>query len=208
MKQRPILVAVIGYIIGILGGLYFSFSIVLCYILMLAIFIIQRKVFYRHRHKRRKFKLISWKRYRRYLKLIINRNTILILIISSILSNSIVLWQNKNYEEAFQDGKNIEVTGIVVSQKIEKQYYHLYQVKLLSSKHFKVFIQVKKNQKDLAYGDKIRIQGEYKKPEKQRNYGGYDDARIFKDFEGSRKSEGKPSRNTRQKTAKFPITIF
>ena len=116
MKQRPILVAVIGYIIGILGGLYFSCSIVLCYIPILAIFIIQRKIFFTH--KKRKFKLISFKRYSRYLKLVINRKVIFILIVSSILSNSIVLWQNKNYEFFFQDGENIEVTGVVVSQKI------------------------------------------------------------------------------------------
>lgn len=184
MKQRPILVAVIGYIIGILGGLYFSCSIVLCYIPILAIFIIQRKIFFTH--KKRKFKLISFKRYSRYLKLVINRKVIFILIVSSILSNSIVLWQNKNYEFFFQDGENIEVTGVVVSQKIEKQYYNLYQVKLLSSKPFKIFIQVNKKQKDLAYGEKIKIQGEYKAPEKQRNYGGYDDRRIFKNAKNSR----------------------
>lgn len=178
MKQRPILVAVIGYIIGILGGLYFRFSIVLCYILLLAIFIIQRKIFFTP--KKRKFKLISLKRYSRYLKLFINRKVILILIISSILSNSIVLWQNQNDKNAFQDGEKLEVTGIIVSQKIEKQYYNLYQVKLLGSKHFNLLIQVNKKEKDLAYGDKIKLEGEYKAPAKQRNYGGYDDAMYLK----------------------------
>lgn len=178
MKQRPILVAVIGYMIGILGGLYFSFSIVLCYILLFAIVIIQRK--FLSAHKKRKFKLISYKRYSRYLKVIINHKVILILILSSILSNSIVLWKNQNAIKAFQDGENIEVTGIVVSQKIEKQYYYLYQVKLLNSKHFNLYIQVNKKQKDLAYGDKIKFKGEYKAPDKQRNYGGYDDDGYLK----------------------------
>lgn len=44
MKKRPILIATIGYIIGILWGLYFKTSIVLCYILIIAIFnIIKRR---------------------------------------------------------------------------------------------------------------------------------------------------------------------
>ncbi len=71
MKERPILVAVIGYMIGILWGLYFRFSIVLCYILVLAIYCIYIKFF--SIHKKHKFKLISFNRYRRYLNLFINQ---------------------------------------------------------------------------------------------------------------------------------------
>ena len=37
MKERPALVAVIGYMIGILWGLYFDFSIALLYIFMAVI---------------------------------------------------------------------------------------------------------------------------------------------------------------------------
>lgn len=178
MKERPILVAVIGYMIGILWGLYFSFSIVLYYILILAIYYIVNK--FLKFHKKREFKLLSFSRYSRYLKLVVNSKVIFILMISSILSNGMVLFQNNQYDNLYQDGENIQITGIVVSQKVEKQYYDLYQVKLLDSKPFRLYIQVSKKSKELEYGDKVRLQGKYSKPSEQRNYGGYDDKQYLK----------------------------
>lgn len=178
MKERPILVAVIGYMIGILWGLYFNFSIVLYYILILAIYYIVNK--FLKFHKKREFKLLSFSRYSRYLKLVVNSKVIFILMISSILSNGIVLFQNNQYDNLYQDSENIQITGIVVSQKIEKQYYDLYQVKLLDSKPFRLYIQVSKKSKELEYGDKIQLQGKYSKPSEQRNYGGYDDKQYLK----------------------------
>lgn len=178
MKERPILVAVIGYMIGILWGLYFNFSIVLCYILMIATYYMIKEFF--KSYKKRKFKLLSFSRYSRYLKLIVNSKVIFILMISSIFSNGIVLFQNNQYDNLYQDSENIQITGIVVSQKVEKQYYDLYQVKLLNSKSFRLYIQVSKKSKELEYGDKVQLQGEYSKPSEQRNYGGYDDKQYLK----------------------------
>ena len=155
MKDRPVLVAVIGYIIGILGGLYFSFSMVLFYILMLATYYIVKN--YLKKHRKRKFKLLSVYRYSR-----------------------IVKYQNKQYENLYQEGENLQITGIVTSQKIEKAYYDLYQVKLLDSNPFYLYIQVNKNSEKLEYGDKIQVKGEYKKPSEQRNHGGYDDKSYLK----------------------------
>lgn len=178
MKQRPILVAVIGYIIGILWGLYFQFSIVLYYIPITATYKIV-KIIYKI-YKKHTFQLLSFSRYKRYLKLIIDSKAIIILIIASIISNTIVLFQNKKYEQAFEEGENIQVIGIIISEKMEKQYDNLYQVKLLGSKHFNLFIQVDKKFQELEYGDKVQLQGEYKKPIEQRNYGGYDDKQYLK----------------------------
>ena len=178
MKQRPILVAVIGYIIGILWGLYFQISIVLYYIPIAVTYKIVKTIY--QRNKKYTFKLLSFSRYKRYLKLIIHSKTIFILILCSIISNTIVLFLNKKYEQAFQEGENIQVIGIVISPKIEKQYYDLYQVKLLGSKHFNLFIQVSKKIGELEYGDKVQLQGEYKKPIEQRNYGGYDDKQYLR----------------------------
>ena len=178
MKERPILVAVIGYIIGILWGLYFRFSIVLCYILMLAIYYISKKLF--KFHKKHKFKLLSFSRYSRYLKLIINSKVIFILIIFSVISNTILLFQNNKYDNLYQDGESIQITGIVVSQKEEKQYYDVYQVKVLNPKHFNLYIQMNKNTEELEYGDKVKLQGEYRKPSEQRNYGSYYDKQYLK----------------------------
>lgn len=175
MKQRPILVVTIGYIIGILWGLYFKPSIVLCYILSYTIYYLIN-TFYK---RKRKFKLVSFSRYKKYLKLIINNQVIIIIIISSIISNTIVIFQNQKYENFYKDGETIEIQAIVTSSKKEKQYYNLYQVKLENSKNLSLYIQVNKNQK-LEYGDKIKLQGQFKKPEKQRNYKGYDDEKYLK----------------------------
>lgn len=178
MKQRPILVAVIGYMIGILWGLYFRFSIVLCYILILATYYILKK-FFRFKRKHR-FKLLSFRRYSRYLKLIINVKVIFIFIIFSSISNGIVLLQNEQYENLYQDGEMVEIIGIVVSQKIERSYYNLYQIKVLNSKSFNLYIQVSKKNKELEYGDQVKLQGMYQKPSKKRNHGGYDDSQYLK----------------------------
>lgn len=178
MKERPILVAVIGYIIGILWGLYFEFSIVLCYTLLLATYYIFKKIL--KSKKRRKFKLLSFSRHSRYLKLMIDSKVILVFMISSIISNVIIFIQNKQYENTYQEGENIQITAIVVGQKIERQYYDYYQVKVLDSKKFNLYIQVSKKAKELEYGDKVKLQGEFKAPSKQRNYGGYDDTKYLK----------------------------
>ncbi len=178
MKQRPILVALIGYMIGILWGLYFRFSMVLCYILILATYYIFR-YFFRFQ-KKHKFKLFSFRRYCKYLKLIVDRKVIFIFMIFSIVSYKMVLFQNDKYDTLYQDGEMLEITGVVVSQKIEKPYYNLYQIKVLNVKSFRLYIQVSKSTKELEYGDKVKLQGEYKKPSQQRNYGGYDDGQYLK----------------------------
>lgn len=178
MKQRPILVAVIGYMIGILWGLYFKFSIVLCYILILATYYSLKKFF--HFRKKREFKLLSIARYSKYLKLIVNAKVVFIFMIFSILSYGIVLFQNHQYETLYQDGEEVEIIGVIVSQKIEKPYYDLYQIKVLNSKSFNLYIQVSKKNKELEYGTQVKLQGEYKKPAKQRNEEGYDDTQYLK----------------------------
>ncbi len=118
MKNRPILIVAIGYIIGILWGLYFKTSIVLCYILITATYLVIKKLYTTKRSSQ--FKLLSFYRYSRYLKLIMNKKSIFILIIISIISNTIVLYQNQYYEKAYQDGQNIKETAIVISNTIRK----------------------------------------------------------------------------------------
>ena len=93
--KRPILIAVIGYIIGIIVGLYFNKSIVLIYIPIIALYFIYK---FCNKAKKEKFKLLSIKRYFRYIKIYLNSKVILIVIISSLVSNTIVIFQNKNYE--------------------------------------------------------------------------------------------------------------
>lgn len=171
MKQRPVLIALIGYIIGILWGLYFSFSIVLFYILIGAIYFIYHKKI--KSEKKRKFKLLSFQRYRRYLKFMFNGKTIFILVLFSVLSQTIILFQIKKEENLYREGEKISIIGMVISQKLEKQYYDSYQIKVLGEKNFNLLIQVKKGKEELQYGDKVKLQGEFKSPKEATNYGGY-----------------------------------
>ena len=79
--KRPILIATIGYIIGIIVGLYLKISIVLFYIPIAVIYFLIKK----NKNENKKLKLFSIKRYLRYIKIYINSNVLLIIIISSII---------------------------------------------------------------------------------------------------------------------------
>ena len=137
MKQRPILIAVIGYIIGILVGLYLQKSIVPFYVLIAVIFylykIFSQKIF---TQRSQKFKLLSIKRYFRYVKLNFNSSVILILIISSTFSNSIVIFQNNNYQKIYsklEENKTLKLEAIVISSKESKKYYDRYIIETRQS---------------------------------------------------------------------------
>ena len=64
LEKRKILTITLGYIIGIIWGLYCKNTIALFYFLVLAIYFIIRKI---KKEKIKKFKLFSLKRYSRYL---------------------------------------------------------------------------------------------------------------------------------------------
>lgn len=178
--KRPILVAIIGYIIGIIVGLYLQISVVPFYIAIIAIYEIYKK-FFIHKKLKQKLNLFSIKRYFRYIKIFINSKIIIVLIIVSTISNTVVLIQNKKYEKIYEElsqKKKITLTGIIISNKEEKQYYNKYKIKI-QNQNLRFYIIVDKNIK-LEYGDKIKIVGEYKRPEIQRNYKGFDYSNYLK----------------------------
>lgn len=177
MKERPILVAVIGYIIGIIMGLYFNFSIVLFYIIIAVIFSIYNN-FIQYK-KNKKFKLISVKRYFKYLKIIFNQKTIYIILISSIISNTVVIFQNQKYEKMYKElskHQELNLIGVVISNKEEGKYYNQYTIETkYNNQKIKLYIKIKnKEDKNLKYGDQINLEGTYIKPQEQRNYKGFD----------------------------------
>ena len=178
--KRPILIAVIGYIIGIIVGLYFKISIVPFYIPVIATYFIYK---FFNKQKTKKFQLLSIKRYLRYVKIYLNSKVIILLIISSIVSNSIVIFQNKNYEKIYNNlsiQENLNFTGIIISEKQEKQYYNKYKIKVnYNNQNLRFYITTNKDI-ELQYGDKITFSGTYTKPEKQRNYKGFDYSEYLK----------------------------
>lgn len=159
--KRPILIVVLGYIVGIILGLYYKLSIALFYlIILLVLFIIKKKV-------NLKSKII------RYSKLIIDKKLLLAFIISSVIANTITIILNFHYEEIYKTELNDKVTANVVSGPIKKEYYTRYKIKIES--HSKILNGVTmylnlKEGSNLEYGDKIVFLGEYVAPEVRRNY--------------------------------------
>lgn len=170
--KRPILIIVIGYIIGIIWGLYLKISIVPFYILLIGIYIITKLPY-----SKKRFRIFSIKRYFRYIKIIIKIKIILIIIITSFISNLIIKHKENEYQNTFKNIQNLELIGIVISNKQEKEYYNRYKIKTNSNK--KLYIHVDKKQK-LEYGDKIQITGEFQEPETARNYKGFDYKQYLK----------------------------
>ena len=166
--NRPIFIIVIGYIIGIIWGLYLQTSIVPFYFLLLIIYIIIKLPY----HKK-KFRIFSIKRYFRYIKLIFKLNIILTIIISSFISNIIIKYKNSKYDNLYKGIENLEVIGIVVGNKIEKEYYNRYKIKVINGKFKNTYLYIN-SKEELEYGDKINVNGEFIEPSKARNYKGFD----------------------------------
>ena len=181
MNKRPIVITVIGYILGILWGLYFSFSIAFFYITIASIYVIINKL---KNTENRKFKLISLKRYKRYLKLFLNQKALISIIIISIISNLIFMIQNLKYQNLYYE-KEIKLTGIITSDRIEKEYADMYEFKISELeknnklKNKKIYIRVKKDQK-LEYGELVEIKGNFIKLDTQRNENGFDYSKYLK----------------------------
>lgn len=170
--NRPIFIVVIGYIIGILWGLYLKISIVPFYIFLIVIYIIIQLPY-----SKKKFRIFSIKRYFRYLKLIFRINIILTIIISSLTSNLIINYQENKYYSLYREGQDIQLTAIVVSNKQQKEYYDRYKIQIPSKEI--IYINVDKNKK-LEYGDKIEIKGEFQEPQTARNYKGFNYKQYLK----------------------------
>ena len=188
--KRPILIAVTGYIIGILVGLYFKISIVPFCILVTATYLVLKKInlinnqcLNKYYQKNNKLKIFSIKRYFRYIKIFINSKVIALLIISSIISNTIVILHNSKYESIYSELSNQEnfyLTGTIISNPQEKQYNNKYKIKTeYKNIKIKLYITVSKDI-NLDYGDKITFIGTYIKPEVQRNYKGFDYSQYLK----------------------------
>ncbi len=175
LENRPIVSITVGYMLGIIMGLYCKISIVFLYLVILII--------YPRTTKKSKFKLVSIKRYSRYLKIILTKKVLIMIVISSIISNSIVLYQNYKYENLYSkfNQKEVFIRAKIVSNVKEKDYKDVYKIKvneLNKSNKYKntyLYLNIKKSQNlKLEYGQEVYINGKYIEPEGQRNYKGFD----------------------------------
>lgn len=187
--KRPIVVAVIGYILGIIWGLYFKFSIALFYGLFFLIIafikLIKKVILNQNRFNiskrinfKRKFNIYSLFRYLRYIKLVFNRKTIFLIIIASIISNSIVLFKNQKFNNLYKNIQSIKLVGIIEDLKSEGQYKNVYKVKILevndSKKYENTYLYLNINKKyEFKYGTRVIVNGEFNAPKVSRNFGGF-----------------------------------
>ena len=154
-------------------GLYCKISIVLFYLFFYLIYLIFSK-----EKKNSKFKLFSLKRYFRYLKIVFNKKVIKIIVIFSIISNTVVLFQNYKYDNLYKslNEQNCELVGIVVSKGEDKC-----KVKIENEIYKNTYLYVYMNEDiNIEYGDKIIFNGIFSVPKKRSNYKGFDYATYLK----------------------------
>lgn len=170
--KRPILIALIGYIIGILWGLYLKVSIILFVTITTIIYTsvtgILKKKEIKVKHKTLKK---SYKRAKIYLHSKESKKAIQLVLICAVLSNIILNCQNKQYEEKFKNGLERTFIATVVEENKESPYHKQYKVKIESNTYLLLKI---KDKTKLELGTKIQFIGKFEQPQQQRNYMGFD----------------------------------
>ena len=174
LENRKVLTAVIGYILGIIMGLYCKISIALFYVLIYFVYLI-----FADKNKKKKFELFSFKRYFRYLKVLFNKKVIKIIIIFSIISNTIVLFQNYKYENLYKElnEQNCKLQGIICEVGKDKG-----KVKVIDNKYKNTYLYIYVKGVELKYGDMVIFEGKFNQPEKRSNYKGFDKFEYYKNL--------------------------
>lgn len=169
MIKRSVLIVVLGYIIGIIIGLYFKKSIALFILFIACAGFILKQVYNKANYT---------KKIKSYCKVFNVKKSIIIFFISAFISNTIVLILNNSYESKYKDIKKAEYIATIISIPKEKQYGLQYKIKVETvnnSKQYRntyLYLNIKEKI-NLEYGDKIKFQGDFIEPEVQRNYKGF-----------------------------------
>ncbi len=160
--KRPILTATIGFLIGILGGLYLN-MVLFIFLFNLTIVIAR---------------YIQDKKIIRIIKLWLNKSVIILLIVTAVFGYGYIYYIENTYKKIYMISGKVEIEGIVVSEPIINEYNKTYELKVhkinnkkISPKKFSFIVD--KKQKDLEYGACIYCTGEYIKPNSRRNFKGF-----------------------------------
>ena len=193
--RRPILIATIGFITGIIWGLYFNIVpfLLILIIIYLCLYVIRFKINYNSNIAYAKDQFsIRLKRVKKYVLPLLLRNTIRIIKIfftrkalilftfSFLVANFYIRYLERDYDRIYNSLQNVKCIGTVISQREEKDYNYLYKIKIEKINGKKVnnkvfYLSTKKNTEvNVKYAEKISFKGEYIKPEIQRNYKGFD----------------------------------
>ena len=142
----------------------------------MALYLIYLIIIIFNKNEKNRFKLFSFKRYSRYIKIIFTKKVLILIIITSVVSNSITLIQNKRFEKLYRNSQNqnIELHGKIVSEEKEK-----YKLKITSKQYKNIYLYLKCKEK-LTLGDEVKIYGEYEIPTLARNYKGFNYRKYLK----------------------------
>lgn len=172
--KRPLCIATVFYILGIIMGLYIKIDIVFFLLLIsMVIIVIYFIVDYI-------FKILLICKKKSFYKI----GLLLVLtLFAGIVSIRLV---DRNFEKQYETLKQREIyliKAIVVSGPIQKEYKTIYEIEVReingekSSKGIRYFLNVKNSKKsniqDLEYGDFIEFNGAIEKPSTARNYMGF-----------------------------------
>lgn len=128
--------------------------------------------------------LIIRKKQKRYISVLIKRNFVILLILSTCISYIYVTNTNKRYA-SIKEKNNEKLVAIIKSDPEEKKYTYSYIAEienLQGIKRAKVNLYVKKDKANSIshYGDKISFNGEIVLPEEARNFEGFDEQTYCK----------------------------
>lgn len=153
--KRPVLIALIGYIIGIIWELYFKINIAPIIIFTIIIFIKKN-----------------------------NNKMIFLILIPIIISNTLIINQENKYKNLYGNITDKSVfIGIIEEKQNTGEYKDTYIIKVIKlndDSKYKNTRLLLKTSKNLEYGDKVKIIGTYAKAEIQRNYKGFDYSEYLK----------------------------
>lgn len=166
--KRPVFIITLAMINGIIIGKYIHLSIITVSCLIIVVTILIFKLKY--------------------------KTVILIYVIVVMISSIYMNYKNMDYNNKYKkyDGQTIKIVGTVISKVQEKEYKKIYTLKVDSingQKKYKddyVLINMKKDERNIKYADKISIVGEYEEPSTARNYKGFD----YKDYLKTEKTYG------------------
>lgn len=151
--NRPIVIAVISYIFGILFRLYtnciaFIFMHIILFVFLFLIININNKYF-------------------RFIKIHLKIRTIIIILIFLNLGYLYTNVIEEKYEYSYDTLSEIEGYATIVEEPEKKEYNQKVKAKLLKEEIY-VYIYVDKNI-EINYGDLIYLKGEYLPPDVARN---------------------------------------
>ena len=167
--KRPILIITIGFITGIIWGLYFNI-VPFVFLFMIFILLIIKAININVKND-----------FIRIINVFINNNTILVFLIAAFISSIYLISYDKKYEAIYNEFSSQEITATIVSNKKETEYKNIYKINLEEYKGVNFLLRVPKSKIiNLEYGDKIKISGDYILPEESRNYGGFNYRKYLK----------------------------